>query len=159
MVFMIKGRSAKLSPAIVVLTSIVLFVLFGSLFAACLVHQWPLVIRFLPVVGLGIITLGCYLRSPVAYEITPDNKLITSFRLGSCVFSSVKHFSKITEPVNFGLRLWGNGGLFAVTGVHWSRGHGRFRVYVTNLEKLVLVELENGKKIVISPDNAEEWTQ
>jgi len=159
MLNMVKGASAKLSPVVVVITSLVILMTLGCLVATCFFPRFPAVIRFLYAVILSALLVGCYLRSPVAYEITPDDKLIVQFRLGSRAFGGVKKVAPVAKPVSFTIRLWGNGGLFALTGIYWNRTYGRFRAYVTNLKKLVLVELMDGKKIVISPENIEEWTQ
>jgi hypothetical protein len=112
----------------------------------------------IPVV-LGLIAVACYLRAPVAYEITPDNRLVVTFRLGSRQFAAVKGFHPARRHFPFALRLWGNGGMFAMTGIFWNRGFGVFRAYVTNPKKLVVVELQNGKRVVISPANTEEWNE
>jgi hypothetical protein len=51
-----------------------------------------------------------------------------------------------------GIRLFGNGGLFAGQGFFWNRMFGLFRAYVTSARPadLVLVETTN-RKILISP--------
>ena len=152
---MIRGAAAKPSPAVVVMTTFTLLVFVGLVIATWLHPRTPIVI-----IGtvLGAIALGCYLRSPVAYEITPGNQLTIRLRLGSHVFGPVRQCVILDGPVSFGLRLWGNGGLFAVTGIFWNGSFGKFRAYVTNLRKLVLVEAQDGGKIIISPDNTQEWS-
>jgi len=49
--------------------------------------------------------------------------------------------------------------VFAATGIYWNRQFGVFRAYVTDQKKLVVVELQNGKRVVISPANTEEWNE
>jgi hypothetical protein len=49
-------------------------------------------------------------------------------------------------------RLFGVGGLFSWTGVYWKRGLGRFRAYVTDPERAVVLEFSK-LRVVISPDD------
>lgn len=107
--------------------------------------------------ALGLLALGCFLRSPVAYEIDPNRFLIVRLRMGMHRFGPVKKSGPATEPISLGVRLWGNGGLFAVTGLFWNRQWGKFRAYVTNIKEMVVIELEDGRRVLISPVNAQEW--
>ena len=58
------------------------------------------------------------------------------------------------------LRVWGNSGLFAGTGLFWNRQAGFFRAYVTSSKKshLVLVESDIGK-VVVSPEHLGDFFQ
>lgn len=154
---MIQDSAAQTSPVIKGVTALVLIVtMIISILGWQLPHGWPL----LYIVGPLLIALAlvCYFRAPVAYEITPDNRLIIRFRLGSKVFSPVKSIRVSENSFSlFTIRLLGNGGYFAVTGLFWNREMGRFRAYVTNLKKIVIVELQDGKKIIISPENIQAW--
>lgn len=153
---MIKGIAAKLSPVIVGITALVFFIIIGLVISGFRdPQQWYGL--FIGISIISLITLGCYLRAPVFYEITSDHELIVQFRCGSRSFKQVAEYSVAPERPSFGIRLWGNGGLFAVTGIFWNRKDGKYHGYVTNLKKLVVVKLQNGRKVVISPENAEEW--
>ena len=57
-----------------------------------------------------------------------------------------------------GLRLWGNGGLFAATGIFWNQAYGVYRAYVTSAryQDYVLVETRT-RKVLISPENPAEF--
>lgn len=135
--------------------------LFGGLLIAALFSHTQISLRLIGVSVIVLTLLACFLGAPVAYEITPDKALLVKFRVGRRIFFHVKEYHLAREgEILFGLRLWGNGGLFAVTGLRWNRApeKGFFWAYVTDLTKLVVVELENGKKIVISPENAEQWS-
>jgi hypothetical protein len=59
-----------------------------------------------------------------------------------------------------GLRLWGNGGLFAATGIFWNKAYGVFRAYVTSAryQDYVLVQTRT-QKILISPENPAEFVK
>jgi hypothetical protein len=49
------------------------------------------------------------------------------------------------------LRLFGNGGLFAFTGLSWNRRLGRFRAYATDPRRAVVLELP-ARTLVVTPD-------
>jgi hypothetical protein len=59
-----------------------------------------------------------------------------------------------------GLRLFGNGGVFAGAGWFWNRTLRVFRAYVTSARRddLVLVETP-ARKIIISPVDARRFIQ
>jgi len=102
-----------------------------------------------------VISVVCYLRAPVAYAIEQD-ALTVIFRLGKAQFSPIVSCSLLTQPIPPSMRLWGNGGLFAATGVFWNKAYGTFRVYLTNVKPAnqVLVETTR-QKILISPEQPE----
>jgi hypothetical protein len=102
---------------------------------------------------LGVLSLGCYLRAPVAYDLS-NSELTVVYRLGERRFKHVVNCSLVDRPYSTAIRLWGNGGLFAGTGIFWNRTYGVFRAYVTRAKpsEMVLVETET-EKILISPDH------
>ena len=84
---------------------------------------------------LAVVVVLCYLSAPVAYEIKGDQLLIIS-RLGNITFGPVTGCSFVyNDKPSFGIRLWGNGGLFAGTGIFWNKKYGIFRAYVTTGSK------------------------
>ncbi len=106
--------------------------------------------------AVGIIMLvivgGCYLYAPVAYEMK-DKRLTVFSRINKKEFDQVIKCSAVVKKPSMGIRLWGNGGLFAGTGIFWNKQYGVFRAYVTRskLEDFVLVK--TAKTIVlISPE-------
>jgi hypothetical protein len=127
-------------------------VLNAGLLLASFISPWALI----PAAFLGTITLGCYLRAPVAYEISP-NVLTILFRVGYKQFGPITRAGRVEKSVDRSIRLWGNGGLFAGTGIFWNGTWGIFRAYVTSSkqESRVIVETQTGK-VLVSPDNPEE---
>jgi hypothetical protein len=99
-----------MSPAIKMVTGAVLIML--AVILATSFKAWPMIVG---AVLLGTVVLGCYLRAPVAYDLTGD-QLTVRFRLGEKVFAPVTQCSLLSTRISWGLRLWGNGGLFAATG-------------------------------------------
>ncbi len=127
-----------------------------ALTAGLFVASFVRVAALIPAVLLGVITLGCYLRAPVAYYASRTG-LTVLFRLGRKSFGRIVKTSPVQERLGLTLRLWGNGGLFAGAGIFWNRQWGLFRAYVTTSHPpdLVLVETETSK-VLISPAHAEE---
>lgn len=56
------------------------------------------------------------------------------------------------------LRLLGNGGVFAFTGLFWNRRLGRYRMYATDLRRAVVLRFTD-RTVVISPDRPEEFVR
>jgi len=57
------------------------------------------------------------------YELSGD-RLIVRFRRGEKEFGPVVGCSLVAAYPSWSLRLWGNGGLFAGTGIFWNRAWG-----------------------------------
>jgi len=55
------------------------------------------------------------------------------------------------------LRLLGNGGLFAVSGWFWNRRLGRFRAYVTDPQRAVLLRYRDGRQIMVTPHDVQHF--
>jgi hypothetical protein len=110
-----------------------------------------------PLIIVALITLvvsvGCYLRSPVAYEVSSSN-LTVELVWAALVFQSISSCRPIQGKMGTTLRLWGNGGLFAGTGWFWNSKYGKFRAYLTTSrpEHMIMVETAAGK-VLISPDD------
>jgi hypothetical protein len=56
------------------------------------------------------------------------------------------------------IRLMGNGGLFSFTGLFWNKALGRYRAYVTDLTRCVVLHFRD-RVIVISPASPERFIQ
>ncbi len=52
------------------------------------------------------------------------------------------------------LRIFGNGGLFGITGLYWNKTLGRFRLFGTDPRKALVLRLHN-RIVVITPDDPE----
>jgi hypothetical protein len=53
-------------------------------------------------------------------------------------------------------RTWGNGGLFAISGHFSGSGLGRYRAFVTDPARTVVIETRKGI-VVVSPDRPDEF--
>jgi hypothetical protein len=56
------------------------------------------------------------------------------------------------------IRLFGNGGLFSVSGTFWNRELGRYRAFVTDHANAVVLRI-SGRTVVVSPGQPEEFVQ
>jgi len=61
------------------------------------------------------------------------------------------------EGLRGSVRLFGNGGLFAITGWFWNRRIGRFRAYATDPGRVVLLRYRDGRKIVVTPHDVQHF--
>jgi hypothetical protein len=53
-------------------------------------------------------------------------------------------------------RLWGNGGMFAISGHFSNAALGRYRAFVTDFKRTVVVETPRGI-VVVSPDRPDQF--
>jgi hypothetical protein len=149
-----KQAAAKTSLSIKIIT---LMVLFGT--AALLVAS-AFDLGFLaPGAFVGLVSVVCYLFAPVSYELS-GGRLTVFSRVGRRDFSPVVGCSQVPKRIPFTIRLLGNGGLFAGTGIFWNRTYGVFRAYVTSSRHadMVLVETET-RKILISPEDPKTFVE
>lgn len=144
---------APTSLSVKIVTSLILFLTGGLFIGAFFIHKllWPGTI-------LAVVDLFCYLSAPIAYELN-GNQLTIISRSGKKVFGPILKCSLIGEekPV-FSLRLWGNGGLFAGTGIFWNKKYGVFRAYVSTGERSTLTLIETPEsKVIITPESPKEF--
>jgi len=55
------------------------------------------------------------------------------------------------------VRLFGNGGLFGISGWFWNRRLGRFRAYATDPARVVLLRYRDGRKVVVTPGDVQHF--
>jgi hypothetical protein len=55
------------------------------------------------------------------------------------------------------VRLFGNGGLFAISGWFWNRRIGRFRAYATDPERAVLLRYRDGRRVLLTPHDVQHF--
>lgn len=140
---------ASACRAIRIVTAIVL-ALTAVLFAAAIAGRTTPI----PAGLLLVIVAACWaFWTPVAYE-TGGGALVVRFRIGRVRYAPVTGADSPTDALSGVIRLFGNGGLFAGSGIYWSRAQGVFRAYVTRLAPQDLVRVEaGGRRIFVSPAN------
>jgi hypothetical protein len=55
-------------------------------------------------------------------------------------------------------RLFGNGGLFSISGLFWSRRLGKYHAYLTDPRRAVIVRFRD-RVIVLTPESPEEFVR
>lgn len=56
------------------------------------------------------------------------------------------------------IRLFGNGGLFSFTGWYWNRRLGRYRAFITDPARSVVLRFED-RTVVVSPDSPDDFVR
>jgi len=144
----LRHPAAPTCLAIRIVTGLVLIATAGLLAASFLA------VRFLPIAVVMIAAvIVAYRTAPTAYEIDRGELTVVK-RGGRRSFGHIVRCSRLVRKPGLTLRLWGNGGLFAGTGIYWNRTWGVFRAYVTagTYADYVLVETRD-KKVLISPED------
>ncbi len=109
----------------------------------------------------GIITLYSavlvipYLWAPKGY-IVINKRILVKRLIGDLTISFME------EPVRWrwtwwGVRIFGSGGLYGYYGLFSFKGLGRVWMYATDRHTLVLIKSEQGRKILLSPKDPEEF--
>ena len=81
-------------------------------------------------------------------------------RLGWSTFLSLAGLQEvigIPEGLRGSVRLFGNGGLFGISGWFWNRRIGRFRAYTTDPDRVVLLRYSDGRKVVVTPHDVQHF--
>jgi hypothetical protein len=113
----------------------------------------PIFIGF--IVLLLLIYLGCLCFWVKSYTVTETELIINRF-YGKRIIarSEIKNAKYITKKeMGFVIRMLGNGGVFGYTGFFTNKTIGRMRWHVTNQQNLVIISMQNGKTICVSPDD------
>ncbi len=147
-------RTAKMSLSIKILTAIILAMVVGFIIGG--LHDRNLMVGG---VILGIIALVCYLLAPASYEVS--NGCLTVVRhAGRSTFGQIVRCVRITERLPFTVRLFGNSGIFAGTGIFWNKRDGIFHVHATSARRqdAVLVQTEK-YKVLLTPEDPQAFLE
>ena len=154
-----RGSAMQLTPArpskdIKVITAAVLIV-----FAGVFIFSFYNPLVFLATTFIGVTIIVCYIYTPTAYDVSRDDLTIV-FRKGKKKCGRIHRAALLNRRMPMTLRVWGNGGLFAGSGLFWNRKDGFFRAYVTSSKRphLVLVEADIGK-VIVSPEHPGQFFQ
>lgn len=138
-------------------TAIIITILASLLFGTLIVIDFILPLAIL----LIIIYLICLYLKPLRYEIREDEiiirRLIKSVRIRRSDIESLKLLDK--SAIKGTVRTFGVGGLFGWYGKFANSQLGDMTWYVTRRDKIVLINKKDGKKILISPDEAENFVE
>jgi hypothetical protein len=108
----------------------------------------------LPVLVL-LTTLPFMVRGYVLTESTLEIR-----RLGwttTLPLAGLEKASGDVELVRGSLRVFGNGGLFSITGWFWNRRVGFYRAYATDLSRAVFLKYRNRRPVLITPHDTQHF--
>jgi len=149
----ISQPTAPLAVIYKILTGLIIAVFLGGLIASLVYSP-----DFWAITGISaaVLTYG-YLRTPIDYEIAAGT-LTINFRLGSKSFENIEKCSLVKEKIDSGRRIWGNGGLFGVTGIFYSKKLKYYRLYISAYKPENLVNImTDSKTIYISPQSPQTF--
>ena len=102
-----------------------------------------------------IIGLGPWLFAPKSYTVN-GTELIINRPISKVIIkrSDIAEVRIITDAEMSGLiRTFGNGGLFGYYGKFYNSKMGHMMLYATQRKNWVLIQTNEGKKIIITPDD------
>lgn len=143
-------KMAQVIPALMVLLS------FGMLTLPYFTDDMTFeLITIFPTLLILVIVFISYLYSPQGYEINLDSIAVVR-KMGKFFISrkDIASIRTLSESELGGVwRMAGNGGVFGYTGWFSSGKIGKMRWFVTQRKNYILIELNSGKKILLSPDD------
>jgi len=147
------SRSVRLATAVSI--AVLFAVMLAGLFAGPRqLPSWRVLMVGAPLVVL----LGALPFMVRGYLLTESH--IAVRRLGWSIMLPLAGLVAVTgepEGLRGSLRLFGNGGLFGISGWFWNRRIGRFRAYATDPDRVVLLRYRDGRKVVLTPHDVQHF--
>lgn len=115
------------------------------------------ILYFLFPVPLMVIFFFVWLLSPTGIALTQSDLLIIR-RIGPLIIprdsiKSADSIENLHKQTGFVLRTWGAGGAWGWFGFFWSKSWGHFKAYATRDSNIVLINLVDNKKVLVTPDD------
>ena len=152
-----KVFKATWSRALVIVSTLATTILLAVFFLPQFLH-FPengvhRLLVFLPVLILPSAALFIIRDYAIKPNVLAIRRLLWTTRLPLSGLQSAK-----AEPdaMRWSLRLWGNGGLFSITGWYRNRALGTYRAFVTDAKNCVVLRFP-AKTIVVSPADPEQF--
>jgi hypothetical protein len=105
------------------------------------------------------VLLGSALSVVRSYEV--DRNRLSIQRLLWSTVIEIRGLTRVWHDPNGlrgSIRVFGNGGLFSLTGIYWSRSLGRYRMFATNPKKFVGM-VSPSRKIVVTPADPDAFVR
>lgn len=105
------------------------------------------------------VLLGSALSVVRSYEV--DRNRLSIQRLLWSTVIDIRGLTRVWHDPNGlrgSIRVFGNGGLFSLTGIYWSRALGRYRMFATDPKKFVGMVLPS-RKIVVTPADPDAFVR
>jgi hypothetical protein len=115
--------------------------------------------RWLALASIFSILGGCALFTVRGYRIEGRRLLVKRWFWWTHIsLEGLREATADPDAMSKAIRICGNGGLYSFSGWYWSKRLGRFRAYVTDLRRTVVLTFPRGK-IVLSPDRPEFFVE
>jgi len=110
-------------------------------------------------IGLALIYVSSYLFSTKSYELNQTELLIRRPLVNVTINpQQIKNaIAMDRKTMGWAARTFGVGGLFGFYGYFFNAKFGNMTWYATRKDRVILIETFQGKKIVISPDNPDQF--
>lgn len=115
--------------------------------------EWVRLMVLLPLLLLPGAALFIIRHYTIESEALAIQRLLWTTRLPLAGLQSAE---VLPDAMRGSLRLFGNGGMFSITGRYRNRALGNYRAYVTDLTKTVVLRFST-RTIVVSPENPERF--
>lgn len=109
--------------------------------------------------GLGplLVLLGCLPFTVLGYRLESGRLYVQRLLwLTEVSLEGLKSVEVNPAAMKGSLRSFGNGGLFSISGWYYSKALGKYRAWVTDLPRGVVLRFE-GRAAVVSPENPEQF--
>lgn len=151
--------SAPWGRPLILVSSVLTFLLSGMAAVSWLSVRAPLAVRvaltLIPVILLG----GCLLYTIRGYRLEGARLLVRRLLWETEVdLTGLDSVKRDPDCLRGSLRLFGNGGLFSLSGIFWSRRLGRYRAFVTDRNNAVLLGV-GGRTVAISPGDPDAFVR
>lgn len=118
-------------------------------------HLW---IWRLAMIGMPLVVMTSALPFMVrGYTLTSRSLVV--HRLGfdtTLPLDDLRGVRGVADELRGSLRLFGNGGLFSITGWFWNRRLGRYRAFATDPDRAVLLEFAR-RKVLVTPHDPQAF--
>ncbi len=114
---------------------------------------WRLAMVGAPLLGI----VGALPFMVRGYTLTSRSLVV--HRLGfdtTLALDGLRSVRGVADEAGGGLRLFGNGGLFSITGWFWNRRLGRYRAFATDPGRAVLLEFAH-RKVLVTPHDPQAF--
>jgi hypothetical protein len=150
---------ASLDRLTIVLTSIVFVIILYATFISFKISEGAsgyiiIAVKGAPMLAIAALIVS-YIYRPIKYVLTSDSFLVIR-PIGSKKFplQDIREARLIEKgELMVAIRTFGSGGFFGYYGKYYNRKLGYMTWYTTQRRNRILIQMNNGKKIVISPDD------
>ena len=151
--------SAPWSRSLTLATTVSVAVLLVVMLTGLLFGPRQLLLWWVAMVGVPLAVLLGALPFVVRGYILTESQIEVR-RLGwstTLPLAGLVAVTGVPEGLRGSLRLFGNGGLFAICGWFWNRRIGRFRAYATDPGRVVLLRYRDGRRVVVTPHDVQHF--